>query len=183
VRLSPACSAAVKALGRREGATLFMTLLAAFQALLARCTGQDDLWIEPSAGPCRSGDSLWEAQPPVFHDGYVADGSGESLFVVHDGVLFTPDLSTGILRGMTRYVKVKFSGPQPTEEDRYRRLQELFRDYNSIGITSIADRDAVPGAQGTLRRYQQWNIDEQSVVSFGAISFTGEQNLSLSAKI
>jgi Predicted dioxygenase len=30
---------------------------------------------------------------------------------------------------------------------------------------------AVPGAQGTLRRYQQWNIDDQSVVSFGALAF------------
>lgn len=32
---------------------------------------------------------------------------------------------------------------------------------------------AVPGARGTLRRYQQWNIDEQSVVSFAAIGFRG----------
>jgi MEMO1 family protein len=31
---------------------------------------------------------------------------------------------------------------------------------------------AVPRAQGSLRRYEQWNIDEQSVVSFGAISFS-----------
>jgi AmmeMemoRadiSam system protein B len=30
---------------------------------------------------------------------------------------------------------------------------------------------AVPRAQGTLRRYEQWNIDEQSVVSFAGISF------------
>jgi AmmeMemoRadiSam system protein B len=30
---------------------------------------------------------------------------------------------------------------------------------------------AVPWAQGTLRRYEQWNIDEQSVVSFAGISF------------
>lgn len=30
---------------------------------------------------------------------------------------------------------------------------------------------AVPGAQGTLHRYQQWNIDEQSVVSFAGMSF------------
>ena len=30
---------------------------------------------------------------------------------------------------------------------------------------------AVPEARGTLRRYQQWNIDEQSVVSFAAIDF------------
>ena len=30
---------------------------------------------------------------------------------------------------------------------------------------------AVPGAQGALHRYQQWNIDEQSVVSFAGMSF------------
>jgi predicted class III extradiol MEMO1 family dioxygenase len=30
---------------------------------------------------------------------------------------------------------------------------------------------AVPGAQGTLHRYQQWNIDAQSVVSFAGLSF------------
>src|SRR5258708_7125713 len=29
----------------------------------------------------------------------------------------------------------------------------------------------VPNARGDLRRYQQWNIDEQSVVSFAALSF------------
>ena len=32
---------------------------------------------------------------------------------------------------------------------------------------------AVPQARGTLHRYQQWNIDEQSVVSFAAIGFRG----------
>jgi hypothetical protein len=32
---------------------------------------------------------------------------------------------------------------------------------------------AVPGARGSLRRYQQWNIEEQSVVSFAAIAFRG----------
>jgi AmmeMemoRadiSam system protein B len=31
---------------------------------------------------------------------------------------------------------------------------------------------AVPGASGTLRGYEQWNIDEQSVVSFAAMSFS-----------
>lgn len=31
---------------------------------------------------------------------------------------------------------------------------------------------AVPEARGSLRGYEQWNIDERSVVSFGAIAFT-----------
>jgi hypothetical protein len=32
---------------------------------------------------------------------------------------------------------------------------------------------AVPNARGELRRYEQWNIDEESVVSFGALMFRG----------
>jgi branched-chain amino acid aminotransferase len=35
-------------------------------------------------------------------EGYVADGSGESLFVVKNGTLYTPDLAASILVGITR---------------------------------------------------------------------------------
>jgi branched-chain amino acid aminotransferase len=35
-------------------------------------------------------------------DGYVADGSGENVFVVKDGRIMTPPLSTSILPGITR---------------------------------------------------------------------------------
>jgi branched-chain amino acid aminotransferase len=35
-------------------------------------------------------------------EGYVADGSGENVFVVKDGKLATPELSTSILPGITR---------------------------------------------------------------------------------
>jgi branched-chain amino acid aminotransferase len=35
-------------------------------------------------------------------DGYVADGSGENIFVIKDEILSTPDLSASILPGITR---------------------------------------------------------------------------------
>jgi branched-chain amino acid aminotransferase len=35
-------------------------------------------------------------------DGYIADGPGETIFIVRDGAIYTPDLSTGILHGITR---------------------------------------------------------------------------------
>src|SRR6185295_14249592 len=41
---------AAKALGQREGASLFMVLLAAFQALLARWTGVDDVPVGTFSG-------------------------------------------------------------------------------------------------------------------------------------
>ncbi|HEY0737680.1 MAG TPA: amino acid adenylation domain-containing protein, partial [Herpetosiphonaceae bacterium] len=47
-------SAALLALSRREGVTLFMTLLAGFQGLLARYSGQDDIVVgSPIAGRTR----------------------------------------------------------------------------------------------------------------------------------
>jgi predicted amidohydrolase YtcJ len=59
---------------------------------------------------------------------------------------------TGILRGCTRYIKSKPSGKEPTEEDRYRRLVELFKDYNCVGITAVCDRDASPSE---IERYEK----------------------------
>jgi branched-chain amino acid aminotransferase len=35
-------------------------------------------------------------------DGFVADGSGENVFIVKDGIIATPDLSASILPGITR---------------------------------------------------------------------------------
>ncbi len=53
--LSPPLTASLRALGQQEGATLYMTLLAAFNVLLFRQTGQGDLLIgTASAGRNRS---------------------------------------------------------------------------------------------------------------------------------
>jgi amino acid adenylation domain-containing protein len=49
--LAPELSVALGSLGQRAGATLFMTLLACFQVLLARYSGQDDIAVgAPIAG-------------------------------------------------------------------------------------------------------------------------------------
>src|SRR5207247_3527463 len=53
-RLPDGVSARLKALSRQEGVTLFMTLLAAFQVLLHRYSGQDDIPVgSPAAGRTR----------------------------------------------------------------------------------------------------------------------------------
>src|SRR5918912_528851 len=35
-------------------------------------------------------------------DGFIADGSGENVFIVKDGTIYTPDMSASILPGITR---------------------------------------------------------------------------------
>ncbi len=54
IRLSPELTESLKSLGRGEGATLYMTLLAAFQILISRSTGQKDFLVgSPVAGRSR----------------------------------------------------------------------------------------------------------------------------------
>jgi branched-chain amino acid aminotransferase len=42
--------------------------------------------------------------------GYVAEGTGQNLFVVRDGVLFTPPISANILAGITRDCVIRIAG-------------------------------------------------------------------------
>jgi len=58
----------------------------------------------------------------------------------------------GLLRGLGRFVKMKESGTQPAEEDHYRRTLDLFKDYNSVGLTTVCDRNASPVS---IERYQK----------------------------
>jgi predicted amidohydrolase YtcJ len=59
---------------------------------------------------------------------------------------------TGILRNLTRYIKAESPGRTPTGREEDERLLELFHDYNSVGLTSIIDRDASPEG---IERYER----------------------------
>jgi predicted amidohydrolase YtcJ len=48
---------------------------------------------------------------------------------------------TGILRNCSRLIKFRSGDKTPTREDRLRRLKMLLADYNSVGITSVSERD------------------------------------------
>jgi predicted amidohydrolase YtcJ len=51
---------------------------------------------------------------------------------------------TGLVRTFARFLKVPATGKQPTPADRQRCLEELFRDYNSVGLTGVCERDVYP---------------------------------------
>jgi branched-chain amino acid aminotransferase len=63
--------------------------------------------------------------------GYVSEGSGENIFIVKNGVLMTPDLSSSILAGITRDT-----------------------------ILTIAREEGIPVHEGTITRDQLWLADE-----------------------
>lgn len=51
---------------------------------------------------------------------------------------------TGLVRTFARFVNVPATGKQPGGDDQQRCLIGLFRDYNSVGITAVCERDAYP---------------------------------------
>jgi predicted amidohydrolase YtcJ len=98
-----------------------------------------------ATGPDASVNSLALKLSGIDKDFKVTDGGPG--FVEKDPA--TGEL-TGILRSCGRFVKAKSTGRQPTEEDEYRRTLELFKDYNSVGITAVADRSA---SADSLKRF------------------------------
>ena len=100
-----------------------------------------------STGPDAALNSMAMRLSGIDKDFKVTDGGPG--YVEKDPATGEP---TGILRGCTRYAKIEPTGRNPTEEDRYRRTIELFKDYNSIGLTCVCDRAAEPDA---IERYQK----------------------------
>ncbi|MDA1311856.1 MAG: amidohydrolase [Acidobacteria bacterium] len=65
------------------------------------------------------------------------------------------DVPTGIIRSAGRFVAYKSSEKQPSHQDRLSRLKALLADYNKVGLTSIADRDASDGAVELYRELKE----------------------------
>ncbi|HYH78479.1 MAG TPA: branched-chain amino acid transaminase [Longimicrobium sp.] len=83
--------------------------------------------------------------------GYVAEGTGQNLFVVRDGVLFTPPISANILAGITRDCVIRIArdlGYEVREENLPREFlyvsDEAFFTGTAAEMTPIRSVDNVP---------------------------------------
>jgi predicted amidohydrolase YtcJ len=90
-----------------------------------------------ATGPDASVNSLALKLSGIDRDFKVSDGG--SGFAEKDPK--TGEL-TGILRNCTRYVKASSDGRTPTRAQKVQRLRELLADYNSVGLTTVCDRNA-----------------------------------------
>jgi predicted amidohydrolase YtcJ len=64
---------------------------------------------------------------------------------------------TGILRSCSRLIPFKTSGKKPTTEDRLQRLKLMIADYNSVGLTSVSERDLDDDGIELYRRLRDAN--------------------------
>jgi branched-chain amino acid aminotransferase len=81
-------------------------------------------------------------------DGYIADGPGENVFVVKDGTIWTPPLSTSILPGITRDTIIQMAqdlGYTVKEQNMIRSdltlADEVFMTGTAAEVTPIREID------------------------------------------
>lgn len=98
--------------------------------------------------------------------GYVSEGSGENLFVVRDGSVYTPPLAAAILPGITRETVITLAraeGLTVVEADLPREglytADELFLTGTAAEVTPVRSVDRVPVGAGrpgpVTRRLQE----------------------------
>ena len=90
-------------------------------------------------------------------DGYVSEGSGENIFLVQDGVLYTPPFGASILSGVTRssvLTIAKKLNLQVCEMQIPRAMlytvDEIFFTGTAVEITPVRSVDRVPVGNGNV---------------------------------
>lgn len=97
--------------------------------------------------------------------GYISEGSGENLFLVKKGILYTPPISSCILPGITRESVIQIAkdkGIEVREENILREAlylaDELFFVGTAAEITPIRSVDKIPigkGKRGEITKFLQ----------------------------
>ena len=85
----------------------------------------------------------------------VPEGANYKLERDADGKL------TGVLRSGRSLLKYESNTKSPSQEERISQVKKLIHDYNSVGITSVSDRNAGDGAVDiwrTLHKTQTLNV-------------------------
>ena len=87
--------------------------------------------------------------------GFISEGSGENLFLVRDGRLYTPGISAGILHGLTRDSVIRIArdmGVEVVEQQLPREMlyisDELFFTGTAAEITPIRSVDRIEVGDG-----------------------------------
>ena len=98
------------------------------------------------------------------HDGIVAECTGDNIFIVKDGVIYTPPIHIGILDGITRKTVIELAREMGIEV--YEKEFTLFNVYNAdecfltgtaaeaIAVTKVDERVIGNGC----RSYNKENI-------------------------
>jgi len=101
-------------------------------------------------------DDVYDEDMMLDPSGFVSEGAGENLFVIKDGVVYTPDLSAGALNGITRNTVVHICKDLGLElvqkritRDEVYICDEAFFTGTAAEVTPIRELDRIPLGAGS----------------------------------
>lgn len=97
----------------------------------------------------------------LTHDGHVAEGSAENIFLVKDGVVHTPPVSDAILEGITRKTVIELLREElgmsvierSIDRSELYGADEIFFSGTAVGVSPVVEVDRRPvggGAPGKI---------------------------------
>lgn len=94
----------------------------------------------------------------LSHDGHVAEGSAANIFVVKNGVLFTPDATQNVLEGITRRTVLAFAKDElgltiverALDRSELYVADEMFFSGSAAGIAFVNSVDHRPVGDGKI---------------------------------
>ncbi|MGY4927490.1 aminotransferase class IV [Streptomyces sp. 900105755] len=98
--------------------------------------------------------------------GQLCEGTGSNVFVVLDGEIHTPPVSSGCLAGITRALTAEWTGARETDlpMDVLERADEIFLTSTLRDVQAVhrVDDRALPGAPGPVTAKAMRIFDERS---------------------
>jgi branched-chain amino acid aminotransferase len=114
----------------------------------------------------------------LTHDGHVAEGSAENIFIVRDGEVHTPPLSDAILEGITRKSVIELLRDElqlPVVErsiDRSELYQadEIFFSGTAVGVSPVVEVDRRPVGSGEIGKISSAVADLYRDITLGLVA-------------
>jgi branched-chain amino acid aminotransferase len=121
----------------------------------AKITG---LYVNSALAKSEAVENGYDEAVLLSHDGHVAEGSAENIFLVRRGVLYTPDPSQNVLEGVTRRSVIDIARDElgiATVERSIDRgelysADEAFFTGTAVGLCPIASVDRRKVGEGTV---------------------------------
>ena len=170
--LSEEITSAIKTLGRREGVTLFITMLAAFKVLLCRYTGQEDVIVGS----------------PIANRPQTETESIIGFFL--NNLALRSDLSGNPnFREVLARVRKTALEAYANQDVPFEKLIEALKPERSLSRTPIfqvyfnlfnfADEIKLPGSNETVSFVEAWAQSDEDLSKFDLTLYAGQQDQEL----
>jgi branched-chain amino acid aminotransferase len=114
----------------------------------------------------------------LTHDGHVAEGSAENIFIVRDGIVVTPPVTDAILEGITRQTAIDLLREELSLEvversiDRSELYQseEVFFSGTAVGISPVTEVDRRNVADGKVGKITAALADLYRDITLGLVT-------------